>query len=81
MHFQDTNQGMGGKYGVGVKFPNYLQNPTAGQSQAGGGGNPQSFADTNRASAMRALGLGDVTDATGRMDYGKMIGAAKSFCV
>lgn len=80
MHFQDTTQGMGGKFGVGVQFPNYLQNPTTGQSQTAGGGG-QSWADKNRAAFTRALGLGGVTGDDGRFDMGKALGAAQGFCV
>lgn len=81
MRFQDTTGGMSTSNGVGVKFPNYLQDPNAGQSTTLGGGNMQSPADRNRLAFAKALGLDQYADATGRPDAGKLLGAAKSFCV
>lgn len=68
-------------YGVGVKFPNYMQNPRAGQSQTSGGGNPQSWADRNRANFAKSIGADSFTGDDGRLDYAKMLNSAKAFCV
>lgn len=81
MRFQDSTGGMSTSNGVGVQFPDYLQNPRAGQSGTSGGGNQQSAADRNRAAFAQSIGLGNVVGPDGRPDYGKVLGAAKSFCV
>jgi hypothetical protein len=81
MRLQDSTGGMSTSNGVGVKFPNYLQNPTAGQSSTSGGGNPQSWADRNRTGFANSLGLGGITGDDGRLDYSKAMGALKGFCV
>lgn len=67
--------------GVGVKFPDYLQNPHAGQSQTSGGGNPLSWADKNRAAFANSIGADGIAGQDGRFDAGKAMGALKSFCV
>lgn len=67
--------------GVGVQFPDYLQNPRAGQAGTAGGGNQQSWADKNRSAFSQSIGLGGITGDDGRLDYGKAMGALKGFCV
>lgn len=74
MAFQPTS--------VGVQFPDYLQNPTAGQSRTSGGGNqsPLGWADKNRAAFAKSIGADGFTGDDGRLDYGKAVGALKGFC-
>lgn len=66
---------------VGVQFPNYLKNPQAGQQRTQGGGNPNSWADQNRAAFSQKIGAGPITGDDGRPDAGKIMGMAKSFCL
>jgi hypothetical protein len=77
MRLQDSTGGMSTSNGVGVKFPNYLQNPTRWSIQHVGGGNPQSWADRNRTGFANSLGLGNITGDDGRLDYSKAMGSPK----
>ncbi len=66
---------------MGVQFPDYLKNPQAGQQKTQGGGNPNSWADRNRAAFAQSIGADSMTGDDGRMDYGRTANMLKGFCV